>query len=161
MILNASRPGEVIDIVSRNGLEWVKVSTITERRIVFDLAKSGWVEGDSSDDDDEDYESDGILKLAFNLTKLAKSVRARYRNPTVRLVLPRIHLRQCKKEVQKVLQKIKDLGVILETADDIPEHPLPISDVRDRMIPDPFDDLSDTLNGTFPTPNHPSDLRDY
>ena len=86
--------------------------------MLFDLAKSGWVEGDSSDDDN--FESDGILRIAFNLTKLARSVRVRYRNPTVRLVLPRIRIRECHKEVLKVLQKIKDLGVTLETAEDIP-----------------------------------------
>jgi hypothetical protein len=116
--------------------------------MLFDLAKSGWIEGDSSDDED-DFESDGILRTAFNLTKLAKSVRVRYRNPTVRLVLPRIRMRECRKEVLKVLQKIKDLGVTVETAEDISETPLPLSQVRDRMIPGLFDGLSETLNGTY------------
>jgi hypothetical protein len=63
-----------------------------------------------------------------------------------RLVLPRIRLRQCHKEVVKILQKIKNLGVILETAEDIPSTPIPISEARHRMIPDPFDGFSGTLN---------------
>ena len=45
-----------------------------------------------------------------------------------------------------MLQKIKDLGVILETAEDIPEIPVPLSEARWRMIPDPFDGFSSTLN---------------
>jgi hypothetical protein len=72
-----------VDIVARNGLEWVKVSTITERRMIFDLAKSGWVEGDTSDDED-DFDSDGLLKVVGSLVQVAKSVRMKYRNPTVR-----------------------------------------------------------------------------
>ena len=120
LILNRSGADvSTVDIISREGFEWVKVSTITERRMLFDLAKSGWIEGDSSDDD-HDFESDGLLKIAFNLTKLARSVRVRYRNPTVRLVLPRIRIHECHQSVLKVLQKIKDLGVTLETAEDIP-----------------------------------------
>ena len=113
--------------------------------MLFDLAKSGWVEGDTSDDDD-DFESEGLLKIAANLTKVAKSVRVKYRHPIVRLVLPRIRIRECHKEIAKILQKIKDLGVILETAEDIPDTSIPIPQARDRMAPEPFDGFSDTLN---------------
>jgi hypothetical protein len=115
--------------------------------MVFDLAKSGWVEGDSSDDDDNALSSsEGLLKVAEDLIKVAKSVRVRYRNPTIRMVLPRIHIRKCHKAVAKVLQKIKALGVILETAEDMPDTPIPLSQARERMVPDPFEGLSDTLN---------------
>ena len=72
-----------VDIIARNDLEWVKVSTITERRMIFDLAKSGWVEGDTSDEE-ADFESDGLLKIVASLVKVAKSVRVRYRNPKIR-----------------------------------------------------------------------------
>jgi hypothetical protein len=72
-----------VDIVARNDSEWVKVSTITERRMLFDLAKSGWVDGDTSDED-ADYDSDGLLRVAMNLVKVARSARVKYRCPRVR-----------------------------------------------------------------------------
>jgi hypothetical protein len=63
-----------------------------------------------------------------------------------RLVLPRIRIQECHKEVVKILQKIKGLGVILETAEDIPLAPIPIFEAQERMVPDPYDGFSDTLN---------------
>lgn len=51
--------------------------------MLFDLAKSGWIEGDTSDED-ADFESDGLLRIAMNLSKVTKSVRVKYRNPKVR-----------------------------------------------------------------------------
>ena len=62
-----------------------------------------------------------------------------------RLVLTRIRMQQCQKQVLKVLQRIRDLGVILETADDALNAPT-ISEAFHRMLPDPFDGFSDTLN---------------
>jgi hypothetical protein len=46
----------------------------------------------------------------------------------------------------KVVQKIKDLGVIVETAEDMPVAPIPIIEARDSMAPDLFDGFSNTLN---------------
>lgn len=60
--------------------------------------------------------------------------------------MPRIRIQECHKEVVKILQKIKSLGVILETSEDIPDAPISISEARDRMAPDPFDGFSETLN---------------
>jgi len=43
----------LVDIVTGNGEEWIKISTITETRLLFEKAKAGWEFGDSDDDDDE------------------------------------------------------------------------------------------------------------
>lgn len=59
------------------------MSAITEKRLLFDMAKSGWVEGDTSDEE-ADSESDGLLKVATELAKTARLARVRYRNPRVR-----------------------------------------------------------------------------
>ena len=64
----------------------------------------------------------------------------------LRLVLPRIRMQQCHNEVLKILQKIKDLDVIVETAEDVQIAPITVAEVSDRMLPDPFDGFSDTLN---------------
>ncbi|SLM36741.1 Protein of unknown function DUF1308 [Lasallia pustulata] len=50
------RRSALVDIVAQDGAEWVKVSTVTETRLLFELAKAGWECGDSTDDSEEDDE---------------------------------------------------------------------------------------------------------
>ncbi|QSZ37258.1 hypothetical protein DSL72_009352 [Monilinia vaccinii-corymbosi] len=140
-----------VDIVAGEDLEWVKVNTITARRMIFDLAKAGWAEDDSSDDEDDDIvrldtedEPEGLLKQAKLLVEASKLARTKYRHPSVRLVLPRL-TRDCPKQVSGVLQEIRALGVTVQTFEDIPPSP-EISTVLNRMVVDPFEKFSETLN---------------
>lgn len=43
-----------MDIVAQHGQQWIKVSTVTETRLLFELAKAGWEGADSISDSDED-----------------------------------------------------------------------------------------------------------
>lgn len=105
-----------MDIVTQGGLEWVKVSTVTETRLLFEQAKAGWeTAGLSSDDDgssadDEDgainnstpasssptsspSPSDNpieLLRLATDLQTASLATKIRYRHPKIRIVLPKI-----------------------------------------------------------------------
>ncbi|PQE05577.1 Aspartate aminotransferase protein [Rutstroemia sp. NJR-2017a BBW] len=138
-----------VDIVANDGLEWVKVNTITARRMLYDLTKAGWHEDDSSDDEqdalqDDDDEPEGLLKQAKLLVEAAKLSRTKYQNPKVRLVLPRI-TRDDPPHVAKVLESIKALGVTVQTVEDIPATP-ELSSVIGRMVVDPFANFSDVLN---------------
>ncbi|KAF7930559.1 uncharacterized protein EAE98_004959 [Botrytis deweyae] len=140
-----------VDVVAGEDLEWVKVNTITARRMIFDLAKAGWAEDDSTDDEDENFarldsddESEGLLKQAKLLVEASKLARTKYRYPTVRMVLPRI-TRDCPKQVASVLQEIRALGVTVQIFEDIPTS-LEISTVLQRMVVDPFEKFSETLN---------------
>lgn len=143
----------MVDIVSKNGMEWTKVSTITEKRVLYDLAKAGWVEGDSSSDDendgddsrDDDDEPEGLLKQAEALIKASHSVRIRYRYPTVRLVLPRIEL-PVQKEVANVLDQVKSVGVTILTKKDIPEPPSMEDFLSTLASEDEFGRFSEILN---------------
>ncbi|KAA8568186.1 hypothetical protein MFRU_034g00360 [Monilinia fructicola] len=140
-----------VDIVAGEDLEWVKVNTITARRMIFDLAKAGWAEDDSTDDEDDDLvrldtedEPEGLLKQAKLLVEASKLARTKYRHPSVRLVLPRL-TRNCPRQVANVLQEIRALGVTVQTFEDIPTSP-EISKVLHRMVVDPFEKFSGTLN---------------
>lgn len=140
-----------VDIVASDDLEWVKVNTITARRMIFDLAKAGWAEDDSTDDSDDDTvrldtedEPEGLLKQAKLLVEASRLARTKYRHPSIRLVLPRL-TRDCPKQVASVLQGIRALGVTVQTVDDIPTAP-EISMVLHRMVVDPFETFSETLN---------------
>lgn len=142
-----------VDIVSQDGLEWIKVSSITEKRIIWDLTRAGWAGDSSSDEDDEmdqaaadeDHEP-GLIKQIEALVKAARVTRIRYRHPTVRLILPRIKATPDSKEVGNVLQQIRDLGVTVQTSEEVLSQYPPLSLVVERMALDRFESFSDVLN---------------
>lgn len=142
-----------MDIVSQDGLEWIKVSSITEKRIIWDLTRAGWV-GDSSSEEDEemdqplddDDDEPGLVKQVEALVKASKVTRIRYRHPTVRLILPRIQAVPESKEVANVLKQIRDSGVIVQTSDEVSSQYPPISSVITRMALDRFESFSEVLN---------------
>ncbi|MCJ1478812.1 hypothetical protein MMC13_007496 [Lambiella insularis] len=105
----------LVDIVAEDGAEWIKVSTVSESRILFEKAKAGWEAADSDSSTEDDFRdgarivadggmgheasgsgSDGndnrieLLRVAEDLQKAAKKVRVRYHHPRVRFVLPKI-----------------------------------------------------------------------
>lgn len=101
----------MVDIVTRSGLEWIKVSTITETRLLFELAKAGWegAESSSSDSDKDDEDEDNadtnpptyhstssppspveLVRLAIDLRRASLATLVRYKHPAIRLILPKI-----------------------------------------------------------------------
>jgi hypothetical protein len=142
-----------VDIVSQDGLEWIKVSSVTEKRIIWDLTRAGWVGDSSSDEDDEmdqaaadEDDEPGLIKQIEALVKASRVTRIRYRHPTVRLILPRIKAIPDSKEVGNVLQQIRDLGVIVQTSEEVPSQYPPLSLVVERMALDRFESFSEVLN---------------
>jgi hypothetical protein len=143
-----SRYNVLVDIVAQDGSEWVKVSTLTEKRLLFDMAKAGWL-GESSSEgsdigDDEDDEPQGLMKQAEALIKASKATRVRYRHPSVRVVLPKIK-RGCAKEMDELIKQIETLGIQVQTSGDLPDV-VPVSAALPRMAVDPFVGFSSTLN---------------
>ena len=142
----------VVDIVASNGMEWIKVCSTTEKRIIWDLAKAGYAGSSDDDSDQEDESSDddnddkGLVKVAEALVKASKATRVRYRHPIVRMILPRIKAMPDTKEVAIVLQQIRNLGVIVQTADEMPTSWPEISNVLPIMSAERFEPLTDTLN---------------
>jgi hypothetical protein len=129
----------LVDIVAEDGEEWIKVSTITETRLLFEKAKAGW-EGADSDDDtegavedggkvlangaspisgsswrDEDDEDDRVelLKTAEDLQKAARKVRIRYKHPRIRFVLPKISERHSS-DIDAILASIRATGATIQ-----------------------------------------------
>lgn len=107
-----------MDIVARNGEEWIKVSTITESRLVFEIAKAQWEAADSSSSEDEgkggtpingatngqmkslgeDIEMDRIelVKVVDDLLRASNAHRIHYKHPKYAssfLKSPRNHLK--------------------------------------------------------------------
>ena len=145
------RHASPIDIVSDSGLTWTKVSTITERRLVMEMAKNGWNWG-GSDSEDEDLDTSTkedddmdipIVKMAITLANLAKESRIRYRTPHVHFVLTRIN--SGNKDIDMVLDRIRATGATITTADQVLSAP-PIEDVLEDLVVDERKFFSETVN---------------
>jgi hypothetical protein len=136
----------MVDIIAQNGSEWIKVSSTTEKRIIWDLAKAGYAGSSSEEDSSEDDLDDsiGLLKQVKALVKASSATRVRYRHPSIRLVLPRIQ-KNGHKQVENVLTQIRALGVTVQTAEDIPKS-RPVAEVLHQLAADRFATFSETLN---------------
>lgn len=147
----------LVDIVSCDGLEWTKVSTISEKRLLFDLAKLGWQNDGFSDDDDDDakdhqntcIDSDNedevpLVKSAKDLAKAAASNRTMGKHPRVVFVLPRIESGRIT-AIDSFLNKIRATGATIQCADDLEPAP-PLESVLPKLLVDRSRNLSETLN---------------
>ncbi|MCJ1431296.1 hypothetical protein MMC27_000647 [Xylographa pallens] len=136
----------LVDIVAEDGEVWIKVSTITESRLLFEKAKAGWEELDSDSDTeseqqdgrrvvaegadlvligDEDYGSDDedddrveLLKIAEDLNRAAKKVYIRYRHPRILFILPKIKEGHTS-AVDAILAEIRATGAKVKCASDM------------------------------------------
>ncbi|OJI96028.1 hypothetical protein ASPVEDRAFT_77802 [Aspergillus versicolor CBS 583.65] len=146
------RKSVLVDIVADDGEEWVKVSTISETRLLFEMAKKGWEGGSDIDEDgeertvlqnhgreyDSDYDDDDddddeieLLKLASDMGKAANLVRVNYRRPRLRFMIPKIVEGQVP-EIDDLIRAIRSHGVVVVCGEDVStvqtfdksEHPL-------------------------------------
>ncbi|OCT45013.1 hypothetical protein CLCR_05751 [Cladophialophora carrionii] len=141
------KQGVVVDIVARNGLEWIKVSTLTEKRLLFDMAKEGWERyGDASDcngaDGNEDGEQDvedrasklELVRLAEDLRAAAQGTRVLFRHPQIRFVLPKIR-EGVLADVDAFLADLRSTGAIVQCGNEVNSFREPAHLDLDRLMP--------------------------
>lgn len=143
----------IIDVIADGGHSWYKVSSMTNKRLLFDMAKEALYCGDSDEEDEEDeaesameaYADIPLLKLARNLANTAKGHRIQSQNPRAFLVLPRIEKGE-HPEIDRVLEACCQLGVTLLCSDALSPPP-PFSDnLLHTMAPSPKASFSKVLN---------------
>ena len=161
-----------MDIVAKDGEVWIKVSTITESRLLFEKAKAGWEELDSDSDTegeekdgrrivaegadpvpigDDDYGSEDedddrveLLKIAEDLNRAAKKVYIRYRHPQILFILPKI-TEGHNSAVDAILTEIRSTGARVQcTSETPPPDPSSNGTSDDHNTETPTD-----LNTTF------------
>lgn len=163
--MNAMKAGQgknktaaLVDIVAEEGSKWIRVSTVSEKRLLFDLAKLGWQNDSDSDsdddmpdarspkseDDDDDEDEVDVVKNARDLARAAKANPIRGRPPKVHFVLTRIDFGKTQ-AVDTIINKIRATGAIVQCASDIPPA-VPVQDVLPWMLIDRSRALSETLN---------------
>ena len=150
----------LVDIVADGGAEWVKVSTITANRLLFEKAKAGWESssGHGSDESGGEQEDDrvSLLKIALDLRRASRSRFVRYvgKHPRIRFVLPRIQAGAVP-EIDAILDLIRDTGASVQCAQDLPilettlntqDQPSSLESVYERLLLNPHAHLTSTIN---------------
>jgi hypothetical protein len=143
----------LVDIVAADGMEWIRVSTTSEKRLLFDLAKLGWQNDSDSEVEDaaptnwEDEDDDDQVEIVKSARELARAARAnpmRGHAPKVRYILTRLASGKLK-EVDAILDKMRAVGIKVECANEIPETPS-VEDALPHLLVDRSRTLSTTLN---------------
>ncbi|KAI4168397.1 MAG: hypothetical protein LQ343_006406 [Gyalolechia ehrenbergii] len=168
----AKRRCALVDIVAQDGQQWIKVSTVTESRLLFELAKAGWEHSDSDGDDDgllvnglahttlrdaepldtqslsrlqeeDDDDRVEIVRQAEDLQKASVVHKVHYKHPTITFILPKIS-RSPPPEILRILDSIRSTGATVLLGP--PSMPLDLPSVFQNLVPDSFHDLTPTLN---------------
>lgn len=158
---NPEKARAMVDVVAESGDLWIKVSTVTNQRVLFDLAKLGW-QNDAldSDEDMEDFskpradESDSddedeipLVQTAKELVRTAKANLIRGHPPRIAFVVPRIFPGHPKDSgaIDFAVNKIRAAGVTVITAPDLSPTPS-LQSVLTRLQVDQFKGITSTLN---------------
>lgn len=150
-----AKTAALVDIVAEEGMEWIRVSTVSEKRLLFDLAKLGWMNDSDSDededmpaappeDDDDDEDQVDVVRNARELARAARANPIRGRRPKVRFVLTRIEAGKTP-VIDMIINKIRATGATVQCGSDVPPA-LPINEVLPQLLIDRSRALSDTLN---------------
>jgi hypothetical protein len=119
----------LVDVVAGDGLEWFKVSLLTNNRLLFDKAKLGWEDASSSEDEEEDEEAETkeevgskkeeaddndvpLVKMTKDLVRAAREVKIKTRSPRITLVLPKLKEGEVP-EIDRIMDQLRSLGVNL------------------------------------------------
>ncbi|KAJ5101818.1 Protein of unknown function DUF1308 [Penicillium alfredii] len=158
------RKSVFVDIIADDGEEWVKVSTISESRLLFEMAKKGWeresdedegtgsegeggrtilqnFDGDGEDSDEDDELE--LIKLARDLKRAADATRVRYRHPRLRVVIPKIEEGNVP-EIDDILREMRSYGIKIECQESLSGDPTTAN--LARLLPQPFKRFTPTLN---------------
>jgi hypothetical protein len=144
----------LVDIVAEEGTKWIRVSTVSEKRILFDLAKLGWMNDSDSEDEDmpparpeDDNDDEDQIDVVRNARELARAACANPihgRPPKVHFVLTRVVPGKTA-AIDMIVTKIRATGAVVQCGDDIPSS-LPIAAVLPNLLIDRSRALSNTLN---------------
>lgn len=139
----SGRKGTVVDVVSEMGLLWVKVVTLGERKLLFEIAKEGWDVGiwDDSEDGYDTKDTNGhaeyekvavegekgdtdaesilpLIGMVKGLVDAARSRKVQYRHPEVLVYLPNLQEEKIRTPaVMKVLASLRATGATILCGD--------------------------------------------
>lgn len=164
----------LVDIVAQDGQQWIKVSTVTETRLLFELAKAGWEGADSDSDNDDDGQivnglphtdvNDGgppDARIPIKLQKEDDDDRVEIVRQAEDLqkaaLVHKVHYKHPSitfilpkisqyppAEILRILESIRSTGATVLLGP--PSPPLDLRSVFQSLVTDPFHNLTPTLN---------------
>ncbi|KAI5810967.1 hypothetical protein DFH27DRAFT_530576 [Peziza echinospora] len=151
-----------IEIVAEDGLHWVKLSAISPKRLMYELAKAGW-EGSAEDSDEEEGEAGEadwnrtvvsaipLVQHADLLAGAAQCTWVRYKHPRITYLFHNVNRETCGRPIELIFKRIEETGAVVQCADDpdmlLTSQPPTIQDTMDRIKSrDTFSNFSEKLN---------------
>lgn len=153
------------------------MSTVTETRLLFEQAKAGWENADSSSDDESSIGDDDcspradhslsnspspstnpieLVRLAIDLRTASLATQIRYKHPAVRIVLPKIPVAPSPPTIA-ILDRILATGAVIEIGPSLskyphnPSFPLSDSDFKAPTLSTIFSKLTPNLYSSLTT----------
>lgn len=151
--MQRNKTGALVDIVADDGQEWIKVSTVNERRLIWDLARQGWNPADDDDtesEDEQETDSDiGILRMAQTLHRASQHTRVRYKHPRIHIVLTNMK-QPLSSHISNLLDRVKRISpnIILSLGDSafLTTPTPPLNTALESLVTDPYASLTPVLN---------------
>lgn len=169
------RKSAFVDIVYGNGEDWMKVSSINESRLLFEMAEKGWELNSDEEDESfslqnlqldqgvqrreiladhgegaEDSDQLELITMAFDMLKAARATRVRYKNPRVHIIAPKLEEGKVP-EIDKVLNIIRSYGVTIECGIQIRDI-FSDDEAYDKRDPDSITEDDLPLSSMLPNP---------
>lgn len=153
------------------------MSTVTETRLLFEQAKAGWENADSSSDDESSIGDDDcspradhslsnppspstnpieLVRLAIDLRTASLATQIRYKHPAVRIVLPKIPIAPSPPTIA-ILDRILATGAVIEIGTSLSKYPhnpsfaLSDSDLKAHPLSTIFSKLTPNLYSSLTT----------
>ncbi|KAK7909262.1 hypothetical protein PG985_015140 [Apiospora marii] len=140
-----------VDVITDGGLAWYKVSTMANRKLIYDLAKEAVYCGDSEDEEEDPFNDEAddldipLLKIAKDITRAAEKHRIRTKQPKTYIILPRVSEGESV-PVDKLLQLCRKTGAIILCGDALPPVPSFTTELMRAMFPSPSASFTEVLN---------------
>lgn len=146
----------LVDIVARDGEEWIKVSTITGNRLALEIAKARWEAADSSSEDEvqengnspsneDDLDRIELVKVADDLLRASRVHRIHYKHPKIHFVFPKIPSSP-PSELLPILERIRSTGAAVDLGDQNASIELLNEGGFSRLLPSRHPPLTEILN---------------
>ena len=144
----------LVDIVTHDGEEWIKVSTVTGSRLSLEVAKVKWEAADSSSEDErhengdiasDDLDRVELVKVAQDLLRAAKAHRIHYKYPRIRFVFPKISSSP-PPDLVPIFERIRSTGAVVDLGDHNVSTGLLKEDIFPCLLPSLHPPLTNILN---------------